>query len=176
MSPALERHLWRLAEKLARRLRENDLAAAGVVLKLKTAQFSIRTRAARLPSPTVLPDRLFAAARDLLVREATGTAFRLIGIGANPLVPRGPRPIMGDLADAVTPRLAAAQAAIDALRERYGAAAIGRGRGFGEKQDGGAGGSLTLTLRVLTSPRSGRGYSGISICGVAARTRSSWRS
>ncbi len=131
--PALERHLWRLAEKLGRRLRENDLAASGVVLKLKTAQFSIRTRAARLPSPTVLPDRLFAAAREMLVREATGTAFRLIGIGANPLVPRSEADL-GDLADAVTPRLAAAQAAIDALRARYGAAAIGRGRGFGREE------------------------------------------
>jgi DNA polymerase-4 len=37
----------------------------------------------------------------------------------------------GDLADVATPRLAAAQAAIDALRDRYGMAAIGRGRGFG---------------------------------------------
>jgi len=126
---ALERHLWRLAEKLARRLKENDLAAAGVVLKLKTAQFSTRTRAARLPGPTVLPDRLFAAAHALLLREATGTAFRLIGIGASPLVPRSEAD-RGDLADAVTPRLAAAQAAIDALRERYGATAIARGRGF----------------------------------------------
>ncbi len=137
--PAIERHLWRLAEKLARRLKQSDLAAAGVVLKLKTAQFSIRTRAARLTSPTVLPDRLFAAARDLLLREATGTAFRLIGIGASPLVPPGEAD-HGDLADAATPRLAAAQAAIDALRERYGATAIGRGRGFrggGEESRGG---------------------------------------
>jgi DNA polymerase-4 len=126
---ALDRHLWRLAEKLARRLRENDLAAAGVVLKLKTARFSTRTRAARLVSPTVLPDRLFSAAHALLMREATGTPFRLIGIGANPLVPRG-QADHGDLADVETPRLAAAQAAIDALRDRYGATAIGRGRGF----------------------------------------------
>ena len=71
----LERHLWRLSEKLARRLKEHDLAAAGVVLKLKTARFASRTRAARLPAPTVLPDRLFGAARALLAREATGTAF-----------------------------------------------------------------------------------------------------
>ncbi len=128
----LERPLWRLTEKLARRLKENDLAAAGVVLKLKTAQFAIRTRAARLPSPTILPDRLFSTAHALLVREATGTAFRLIGIGASPLVPHAEAD-RGDLADALTPRLAAAQAAIDAVRERYGAAAIGRGRGFGAR-------------------------------------------
>lgn len=125
----LERHLWRLSEKLARRLRENELSAGGVVLKLKTTDFAIRTRAARLPSPTVLPDRLFDAAQSLLVREATGTAFRLIGIGANPLLPLADAD-HGDLADTETPRRAAAQAAIDALRQRFGNAAIGRGRGW----------------------------------------------
>jgi DNA polymerase-4 len=121
--------LWRLSEKLARRLKENDLSAGGVVLKLKTTDFAIRTRAGRLPSPTVLPDRLFEAAHALLLREATGTAFRLIGIGANPLLPLGEAD-RGDLADVETPRRAAAQAAIDALRHRFGQAAIGRGRGW----------------------------------------------
>jgi DNA polymerase-4 len=124
---ALERHLWLLCEKLARRLNGQDIAAAGVVLKLKTARFALRTRTARLSSPTVLPDRLFDLARELLAAEATGTAFRLIGIGAQPLAPRALADL-GDLADATTPRRAAAQAAIDALRGRFGEAAIGRGR------------------------------------------------
>src|ERR1019366_4916078 len=125
----LERHLWRLSEKLARRLKDQDLAAAGVVLKLKTTTFASRTRAVRLTAPTVLPDRLFGAARGLLVREATGTAFRLIGIGANPLVPRN-QADHGDLAETETPRMAAAQAAIDALRERFGENSIIKGRAF----------------------------------------------
>ena len=123
----LERHLWRLSEKLARRLKEHELSAAGVVLKLKTASFASRTRAARLPAPTVLPDRLFNAARALLTREATGTAFRLIGIGANPLAARDEAD-HGDLADTETPKLAAAQAAIDALRDRFGDSAVIKGR------------------------------------------------
>jgi len=125
--PDLERHLWRLAEKLARRLKAQELAAAGVVLKLKTASFSSRTRAARLPAPTVLPDRLFGAARELLAREATGTAFRLIGIGASPLARRD-QADHGDLADTATPRMAAAQAAIDALRDRFGENSVIKGR------------------------------------------------
>ncbi len=123
----LERPLWLLCEKLARRLKDHQLAAAGIVLKLKTARFASRTRTARLPSPTVLPDRLFHLARTLLAKEATGTPFRLIGIGASPLVP-GSMADHGDLADASTPRLAAAQAAIDTLRGRFGDAAIARGR------------------------------------------------
>ncbi len=125
----LERHLWRLAEKLGRRLREAEFAAAGVVLKLKTADFALRTRTQRLATPTVLPDRLFAAARTLLAREATGAAFRLIGIGASALVPRAEAD-RGDLADPDTPRLAAAQTAIDTLRARFGEGVVTRGRGL----------------------------------------------
>ncbi|HEY6433594.1 MAG TPA: DNA polymerase IV, partial [Acetobacteraceae bacterium] len=126
----LERPLWRCAEKLGRRLKENGLAAGGVVLKLKTSGFALRTRAARLPgSPTVLPDRLFEAARSLLLREIDGTSFRLIGIGAQPLMP-AINVDQGDLADFATPRLAATQAAMDTIRERFGQAAIARGRGL----------------------------------------------
>jgi DNA polymerase-4 len=123
----LEPHLWRLTEKLARRLKQSGLAAGGVVLKLKTADFALRTRSARLRGATVLPDRLFAAAQALLAREAGTADFRLIGIGAQPLLP-GEDADQGDLADTATPRLAAAQTAIDALRRRFGEAAIGKGR------------------------------------------------
>lgn len=126
---ALERHLWRMCEKLAARLREKELAAAGVVLKLKTAGFQSRTRNVRLPEPSLLPDTLFDAARALLAREADGTRFRLIGIGAAPLAPAASAD-RGDLADPTAPRRAARQAAVDALRDRFGAAIIQKGRGI----------------------------------------------
>ncbi len=125
----LERHLWRMAEKLARRLREGGFSAGGVVLKLKTARFATRTRNARLPGPTALPDSLFAAGRSLLLREADGTAFRLIGLGASPLLP-GALADQPDLADPHAPRRAAAQRAVDALRGRFGEGVIKRGRGL----------------------------------------------
>ncbi len=124
---ALERHLWRLCERLAARLREKQFAASGITLKLKTTRFVSRTRAARLPNPTVLPDRLFAAASGLLAREADGTQFRLIGIGASTLAPLSDAD-HGDLADPEAPRAAARQSAVDRLRERFGAAVIGKGR------------------------------------------------
>ncbi|HYZ60894.1 MAG TPA: DNA polymerase IV [Acetobacteraceae bacterium] len=126
---ALERQLWRMAEKLGRRLREKDLAAGGVVLKLKTARFATRTRNQRLPGPTQLPDVLFEAGAALLAREADGTAFRLIGLGANPLV-AGEQADRGDLADPNAARRVAAQRALDELRLRFGEKVIGRGRGL----------------------------------------------
>jgi DNA polymerase-4 len=129
---ALERILWTLAERLAKRLREKDYAASGVVLKLKTDRFVSRTRAQRLAQPSVLPDRLFAAACVLLAREADGTAFRLIGIGASGLVPIA-QADQGDLADPDAARMVARQGAIDALRLRFGDAVIGRGRVLSDK-------------------------------------------
>jgi DNA polymerase-4 len=125
--PGLERHLWLLCERLATRLREKGLAADGLTLKLKTAGFVSRTRATRLAQPTALPDRMFASACQLLAREADGTAFRLIGIGASALAPlaAADRP---DLADPDTPRIVARQGAIDTIRSRFGANIIRRGR------------------------------------------------
>ncbi len=125
----LEPPLWLLCEKLGRRLRSADQAAAGIVLKLKTAKFVSRTRNQRLANPTQLPETLFELAQDLLRREADGTAFRLIGIGAAPLAPAA-QADRGDLADTGAVRRQARQEAIDRLRARFGAEAVQRGRGL----------------------------------------------
>lgn len=133
--PALEAELWRLCETLGARLRDKQLAAGGVVLKLKTSAFRSRTRTQRLHAPTRLPDTLFATARRLLAREIDGTAFRLIGVGAAPIRP-GAEADRHDLSDPALPRRVAAQQAIDALRLRYGAGAVRRGRGLDGRLDG----------------------------------------
>ena len=171
----LQAHLWRLAEKLARRLKEHELAAGGVVLKLKTSDFAIRTRAARLPGPTVLPDRLFEAAGALLVREATGTAFRLIGIGASPLVPLTAAD-HGDLADTETLRRAATQAAIDALRQRFGETAISRGRGWTRPPppdqtgpDQASGGAAAIGMSLDFRLVAGAGRTGLAVLALGGR-------
>lgn len=124
---ALEAELWPLCEKLGRRLHREDQAAAGLVLKLKSADFQQRTRSQRLPAPTRLAETIFEAAQPLLAREADGTKFRLIGIGAAPLAPAALADL-GDLADTATPRRRARQEAIDQLRARFGEGAVQRGR------------------------------------------------
>ncbi len=123
----LEAPLWRLCEKLGRRLAVAGFAAGGVVLKLKTARFETRTRNARLTAATQVPETIFAAARPLLAREADGTAFRLIGIGAQPLV-AAEGADAGDLADPEAPRRAARWRAVEALRGKFGDAAVVAGR------------------------------------------------
>jgi DNA polymerase IV len=83
----IARELWPLCEQVATGLQRKELAATGVSLKLKTADFTVRTRARRLTDPTQLAENLFRVARTLLEREIDGTSFRLVGIGAENLAP-----------------------------------------------------------------------------------------
>ncbi len=118
--------LHRLSEKVAVRLRRSALATRGLSLKLKSADFKTRTRARSGFPPTQLSNRLFAAARDLLLRELDGTRFRLIGIAAHDLCP-AEEADQGDLVDTSLAREKATEAAIDALRDRFGPGAVVKG-------------------------------------------------
>ncbi len=122
---SLARALWPLCEKLGRRLRAEQYAAAGLVLKLKTARFETHTHAIKLTAPTQLPETMFEAAKPALY-QAAGPAFRLIGIGAARLVAETLAD-QGDLMDRDSPRRAARQQAMDTLRAKFGEAIIRRG-------------------------------------------------
>jgi DNA polymerase IV len=119
----LELRLWRLAEKVSSRLKANALAGSTVTLKLKSADFRIRTRAQSLAHPTQLASRIFAVGRELLARETDGTMFRLIGIGLSGLCDADG----ADFADLIDRRSAGAEQAMDRLRERFGEEAVVKG-------------------------------------------------
>lgn len=118
--------LYRLCEKVADRLGKGEVAAGGIVLKLKTADFRLRTRSRSPIPPTQLASRLFEASRALLLREIDGTRFRLIGLGASELQPATTAD-HSDLLDTALPRLKATARAIDAVRAKFGAEALVRG-------------------------------------------------
>jgi DNA polymerase-4 len=122
----LERILWNLTEEVSARLKQKELAGATVTLKLKTADFKIRTRARSLETLTQLAGRIFAAARALLEHETDGTRFRLLGIGVSALDSAA----AADPADLVDGRAALAEHAVDDLRARFGDAVLVRGLGF----------------------------------------------
>jgi DNA polymerase-4 len=125
----LSRRLWPLAEKLAQRLKEAELAGGVVTLKLKTGSFRILTRQHKLEAPSQLADTLYRAALPLLQRLADGTAFRLIGIGVDGIQPAAAAdpPGLFDLAPA---KRQLAEQAMDKLRAKLGEEAIGKGRGL----------------------------------------------
>jgi DNA polymerase-4 len=131
---ALEQQLWELSERVSARLKAQELAGSTITLKLKTADFRLRTRARSLDHPTQLAGRIFAAGRDLLAGEIDGTSFRLIGIGVSVL--GGAQDAdPADLVDRKASRLAAAEHAIDRLRSRFGRSAVIKGLAFEEEEN-----------------------------------------
>ena len=126
----LERILWPLAEKVSRRAKAEGVAGHTVVLKLKTSDFKLRTRNVSLADPTLLANRIYDAALPLLQREATGTAFRLIGIGISGLVEARPEQETETL-DVTTAARAKAELAVDRIRDKFGRDAVNRGINFG---------------------------------------------
>jgi DNA polymerase-4 len=127
----LERRLWALAERVSARLKAKELAGATVTLKLKTADFRLRTRARSLPDPTQLAGKIYTAGRDLLAGEADGTRFRLIGLGVSALTAAQD----ADPADLLDQRTAGAERAVDRVRKRFGDAALVKGRAFEADDD-----------------------------------------
>jgi DNA polymerase-4 len=122
----LERVLWALSEEVSARLKQKELAGATVTLKLKTADFKIRTRARSVETSTQLAGRIFAAARSLLEHETDGTRFRLLGVGVSAI----DSATAADPADLVDGRAALAEHAVDNLRARFGDTVLVRGLGF----------------------------------------------
>ncbi len=124
----LARAMWPLCEKVAARLKQAELAAGTVTLKLKTADFRLRTRSRRLTDPSQLADTLFRIARHLLEGEVDGTTrFRLIGVGADGLV-EGEAADPPDLFADATGGARQLADAVDQIRRHYGDAALLRGR------------------------------------------------
>ncbi|XUM20681.1 DNA polymerase IV [Bradyrhizobium oligotrophicum S58] len=119
----LEKTLWRLSEKVSARLKASQLAGSTITLKLKTADFRQRTRSQSIAAPTQLAGKIFAICKEMLARETDGTAFRLMGTGVSALRP-GSEASDTDMLDR---RSASAERAIDALRKKFGQAAVIRG-------------------------------------------------
>jgi DNA polymerase IV len=123
----LERILWRQSERVSARAKSSEVGGRTVVLKLKTAAFKIRTRSVSLEAPTQLADRIFRTSRDCLRKEANGTAFRLLGVGISHMAPAGEcDPV--DLVDDGASKRAAAERAMDKVRQKFGGDSLRKGR------------------------------------------------
>jgi len=123
----LSTELLALSERLSQRLKAKGIVGDTVTLKLKSAGFRLRTRARHLMIPTQLASVLYETGRELLAREIDGTAFRLIGIGVSGIsTSDAPDPI--DLIEPAVARKAAAERAMDRVRNRFGEDAVVRGR------------------------------------------------
>jgi DNA polymerase-4 len=125
----LTRILLAQCDRVATRLRREQLSARGVTLKLRLADFSLRTRSRSGLRATQLAPRLFAAARPLLDAQPDGIAYRLLGLAATEL---GSAEVADpdDMFVQESGREKFREAAIAALRDRFGPMAVQRGLTF----------------------------------------------
>lgn len=122
----IEGHLVVLADRCAGQLRAKGMVARTVTLKVKTADFQVLTRSRTLPVPTDVAGEILAAAKDLLNgADLGGRATRLVGVRAEGLMAREERQLTLDEAvDDAGPARRRAEAAMDDVRRRFGAAAV----------------------------------------------------
>jgi DNA polymerase-4 len=123
----IESTLLRLAEGVGRRLRKHELRGRTVELQLRVAPFETRTRQRTLSEPTSDDLAIFEAARALL-RDALAadrdagrvSPVRLVGVTMSGLV-------AGEQLDLFTgARMSRLNAALDAVRTRFGDGALDR--------------------------------------------------
>jgi DNA polymerase-4 len=123
----LENTLLRLSEGVGRRLRKHRLRGRTVTLQLRVAPFETRTRQRTLHEPTADDLTIYETARTLLrdalaADRAAGrvSPVRLVGVTASGLVG-------GEQLDLFSgARVARLNAALDAVRSRFGDAALDR--------------------------------------------------
>jgi len=78
----LEAMLARLSEMVCRRLREQNLHARTLQLKLRYSDFTTITRARTLAAPTAVDSEVFAAIRELFRTNWNRSPVRLLGVHA----------------------------------------------------------------------------------------------
>ena len=123
----LKRILWWQAEKVSAGVKKEGIGGRTITLKLKTSRFRTLTRSRTLPHPTQLAEVIYAGAAPLLEKETNGTEYRLLGVGLSDFLPADHcDPI--DLADPDAKKRKQLESVVDALREKFGTDAIGKGR------------------------------------------------
>ncbi len=116
---ALESTLARLSEMVARRLREHDLHARTIQLKLRYTDFSTITRAHSFDHGTQLDTEIFQQIRALFrANRKPGSTIRLLGVQAT-----GLKRLEGQLnmlEEPNTNRWRKAMSAVDQMRDKFG--------------------------------------------------------
>jgi DNA polymerase IV len=130
----LEPRMRDCAERVGRTLRAKSLLAKRVTLKLKTNKFQLITRSRMLASPSNSTAILIDTALPLLRMLCDGTAYRLIGVGADLADDTGPADVQLPL-DPRTAKRARLEHVVDSLRAKLGTPLGFGGAGRGQTPD-----------------------------------------
>jgi len=119
----LEGTLMRLSEMVGRRLREAQLHARTIQLKLRYKDFTTITRAHTLAAPTQLDGEIFEQVRTLFSKNwKAGAQVRLLGVQASSL--EGQTEQLNLLEGGQQKRWKDVLAAADRLRDRFGESSV----------------------------------------------------
>ena len=138
---ALERELLAMADTVGRRLRNAELAAGTVTVKIREADFTTHTRSRSFRPATQDTDAIHRTARDLLEgwwREQAEPAVRLLGVAASGLGRAGQYSLFDD---APVSRPGRIDSLMDDIRSRFGDSGLQRGRLLGGRERGTPGGN-----------------------------------
>jgi DNA polymerase-4 len=123
---AIAPHVLHSADRIAHRLRKSGIKARGIRVKLKTFDFHINTRQARLERPTDSADALFEAAKKLLPTFDLEIPVRLVGLATYDFVD-GAAPEQTELfGGAERKKRGNLDRTLDAVWEKFGAGALKR--------------------------------------------------
>jgi DNA polymerase IV len=128
-SKALMKILWTLCERVHARCRAQASGGRTITLKLKSADFHTITRRCQAPRPTQSADVIYECGLNLLRPEIGANLYRLIGIGVSDLVD-AEECDQSDLFSEAPRKKLGAERAVDAIRAKFGAKAIAKGRGM----------------------------------------------
>jgi DNA polymerase-4 len=125
--PAVIRaELYALADKVASRLRQKQLRARCIGIKLRHHDFTTITRQATIAPPTDESRAVVETVQRLLaewLRDKPKVQLRLLGVSASDLVPA----LQGDLFSAETSSVESRlDGALDEIRQRFGSSAVAR--------------------------------------------------
>jgi DNA polymerase-4 len=123
-APYLRATLLELSEGVGRHLRESNLSARTIAIKLRYGDFSTFTRQTTLPQPTDLDQDIFAQAWSLFEHNWTRRAVRLIGVAARQLSLAARQLDLFEQRDDRAERLTRT---VDDIRHKYGTDSLKRG-------------------------------------------------
>ena len=132
----VHRQLVRMVDGVARRLREAGVAGRTVIVKVRSPDFTTVARSTTLSDATDLPLEILREAEDLLASIDVSAGIRLLGVSMGGLRDASVRQLRLDESPAgsatsnrsgrsgASPGRAAAEEAVDRIRDRFGSGAI----------------------------------------------------
>lgn len=125
----IRRHVVRLCEAVARRVRAADVAAGTLMLKVKYANFEVITRSVSPDTPLTTGPSMVAALEPLLAALEIGPGVRLLGVHAQRLGDHfsAPPTLFGPVGDDTVEteeQWRPAALAMDSITERFGPGTI----------------------------------------------------